>query len=67
MRFFRRSERGEVNTALAVTLLSVALGGGAATAAAVAVVNGSAPDDTTAIQQGPKDIVPPETLIPYGG
>ncbi|MEO5982721.1 MAG: hypothetical protein ABIQ13_10445 [Pedococcus sp.] len=67
MQFFRRGERGAIESAAAVTLLSVVLGGGAAAAAVVTVINTSAPDDSVAVQTGPKDIVDPQTLIPYGG
>jgi hypothetical protein len=67
MKFFRPNERGEVSSALVVTLLSLVLGGGAAAAAVVTVVNTQGPGDTTAVQSGQKDIVDPATLIPYGG
>ena len=67
MKFFRRNERGEVRSAVAVTLLSIVLGGGAATAAVLAVVNTQAPDDTAAVQNGLQDLVDPATVIPYGG
>lgn len=67
MKFFRRNERGEVRSAVAVTLLSIVLGGGAATAAVLAVVNTQAPDDTAAVQNGEQDLIDPATVIPYGG
>lgn len=67
MQFFRRGERGAIESAAAVTLLSVVLGGGAAAAAVVTVVNANAPDDSVAVQTGPKDVLPAQKLIPYGG
>lgn len=67
MKFFRRNERGEASSAIAVTLLSIVLGGGAATAAVLTVVNTQAPDDTAAVQNGEQDLVDPATVIAYGG
>ena len=67
MKFFRRNERGELSSAVAVTLLSIVRGGGAAAAAVVTVVNTQAPDDTAAVQNGEKDLIDPATVIPYGG
>ena len=67
MKFFRRNERGEMSSAVAVTLLSIVLGGGAATAAVLTVLNTQAPDDTAAVQNGQQDLVDPATVIPYGG
>ena len=67
MKFFRPNERGEVSSAVAVTLLSFVLGGGAAAAAVVTVVNTQGPSDSTAVQTGAKDIVDPTMIINYGG
>lgn len=67
MKFLRRGESGAISNAAAVTLLSVVLGGGAAAAAVVTVVTTQGPQDSNAIQTGPKDILPPEQIIPYGG
>lgn len=67
MKFFRPNERGEISSAVVVTLLSFVLGGGAAAAAVVTVVNTQGPGDSTAVQTGAKDIVDPATVIPYGG
>lgn len=67
MKFFRPNERGEISSAVVVTLLSLVLGGGAATAALVTVVNMQGPGDSAAVQTGQKDLVDPAQVIPYGG
>ena len=67
MKFFRFDERGEVSSAVVVTLLSFVLGGGAAAAAVATVVNTQGPGDSAAVQTGAKDIVDPATVITYGG
>jgi hypothetical protein len=66
MKFIRRSERGEVSAAV-VLVLSVLLGGGAAAAAVATVVSTQGPGDSAAVQSGPKDVLPPEQVINYGG
>ncbi|HET8766172.1 hypothetical protein RKE38_19050 [Phycicoccus sp. M110.8] len=67
MKLLRRTERGEISSALAVTLLSIVIGGGAATAAVVTVVSTQGPQDSVAVQNGRQNPVDPSTLIPYGG
>ncbi len=67
MRPDRRGECGKVGTGFVVTLLSLILGVGAATGAVLAVVNANGPQDSRAVQSGPKDVLPPADLIPYGG
>lgn len=67
MKLIRSNERGEISSAVVVTLLSFVLGGGAAAAAVVTVVNAQGPDDSAAVQTGAKDIVDPASVIPYGG
>ena len=67
MKLLRRTERGEISSALAVTLLSIVIGGGAATAAVVHVVSTQGPQDIVAVQNVRQNPVDPSTLIPYGG
>ncbi len=67
MKSLRGNERGVVSSAAAITLLSVVLGGGAAAAAIASVVSSSAPNDTNAVQTGPKDLVNPDQYLGYGG
>jgi hypothetical protein len=67
MKFFRRDERGVVVSAAAITLLSIALGGGAAAAAVFTVIQSQGPGDSSAVQNGHKDLVDPASVIPYGG
>ncbi len=63
----RRDDAGLVTPMLAVALLSMVLGGGAAVLAVSSVVSSYGADDTTAVQTGLKDIVPPDQIISYGG
>jgi hypothetical protein len=45
----------------------VLVGGGAATGAAFSVINNYGPKDGHAVQTGPKDLVPPDQVLTYGG
>ncbi len=61
-----KRDRGEVSTAV-VVLLSLLLGTGAAAAAVVGVVNSAAPNDSRAVETGPAEVLPAESLLDYGG
>lgn len=66
-RFRATSDRGEVATAAVLTIAGIVLGGVAAVGAAVAVVSEYGPGDGTAVQDGPKDVLPPDQILTYGG
>jgi hypothetical protein len=63
----RSSDDGFVLPALAIALLSLALGGGAAVVAVSSVVSSYGSDDNVAVQTGPKDVLDPARVITYGG
>lgn len=63
----RSSDDGFVLPALAIALLSVALGGGAAVVAVDSVVSSYGSNDQVAVQTGPKDVLDPARVITYGG
>ena len=67
MKFLRRGESGAISSAAAVTLLSFVLGGGAAGAAVFTIVATQGPQDSQAVKTGPKDVLDPASVIPYGG
>jgi hypothetical protein len=54
-------------SALVIAVVSILAGAGLAAAAVSAVVSSSAPNDTTAVQTGPEQLVDPGQLIQYGG
>ena len=53
-------------SALLIAVVSLVAGGAIAAAAVNAVVT-SAPDDASAVQTGPQELVEPSELINYGG
>jgi hypothetical protein len=59
-------DRGAVGSVV-IAVLSLVLGGGAAVAAVAAVVSSTAPNDSRAVQTGPKEPVDPAKVITYGG
>ena len=61
-----RRDRGAVS-GLLVGVICVLLGGGAAAAAVTAVVTASGPNDSRAVETGPKQPVDPNAIIHYGG
>ena len=63
----RSSDDGFVLPRLAIALLSLALGGSAAVVAVSSVVSSYGSDDNVAVQTGPKDVLDPAKVIPYGG
>jgi hypothetical protein len=54
-------------SALLIAVASLVAGGAIAASAVNAVVTSSAPDDSSAVQTGPKELVEPSELINYGG
>lgn len=62
-----RADDGFVLPTLAVAVLSLLLGGGAAIIAVDSVVNSYGSNDQVAVQTGPKDVIAPVQVIPYGG
>ena len=67
MQLPRGSESGFILPTIAIALLSLLLGGGAAVLAVSSVVNSAGASDQVAVQSGPKDILPPDAIISYGG
>jgi hypothetical protein len=60
-------ERGAVVATFIVIVLSALVGGGVAWGAISAVVSSTAPNDSTAVQNGPSQPVDPTQVISYGG
>jgi hypothetical protein len=60
-------ERGAVAITFIVVVLSALVGGGVAWGAISAVVSSTAPNDTSAVQNGPQQPVDPTQVIRYGG
>jgi hypothetical protein len=60
-------ERGAVAITLIVVVLSALAGGGVAWGAINAVVSSTAPNDSSAVQNGPQQPVDPTQVIRYGG
>ncbi|ADU48172.1 hypothetical protein [Intrasporangium calvum] len=54
-------------SAVLIALASLVAGGAIAAAAVNQVVTSSAPNDSSAVQTGPKELVEPSELINYGG
>jgi hypothetical protein len=52
---------------LLIAVGSILAGGAAAAGAVVAVINSYGPADHKAVQNGPKDLVPPDQILSYGG
>lgn len=63
----RRDDAGFVVPTLVIAFLSLVLGGGAAVVAVGAVVASYGSNDQVAVQTGPKDVLDPASVIPYGG
>jgi hypothetical protein len=62
-----RSDSGFAAAALLIGVGSVLAGGAAATAAVITVVKSYGPGDAAATQDGPKDVLPPDEVLTYGG
>lgn len=62
-----KSDAGFGVASLLIIVGCVVVGGGAATGAAVSVLNSYGPKDSHAVQTGPKDVVPPQDVLTYGG
>lgn len=59
--------RGSRLSALLVAVVSLLAGAGLAAVAVNAVISASAPNDSSAVQSGPEQLVDPGRLIQYGG
>ncbi|GAB3598746.1 hypothetical protein GCM10027446_29700 [Angustibacter peucedani] len=62
-----KSDSGIAVAAVVMGVGSLLAGGAAATAAIVAVVDNYGPQDSTAVQDGPKDVLQPDDVLSYGG
>ncbi len=60
-------ERGAIAATFIVVVLSALVGGGVAWGAVSAVVSSTAPDDSSAVRNGPSQPVDPTRVITYGG
>ncbi|GGN05029.1 hypothetical protein GCM10009721_35610 [Terrabacter tumescens] len=64
--FKGRRDRGAVSGAI-IGVICVVLGGGAAAVAVTTVVSTSGPNDSRAVETGPRSPVEPSQVIQYGG
>ena len=62
-----KSDAGVALTALVIGFGSLLAGTAAAVAGVVAVINNYGPGDSHAEQTGPKDVLPPDAILSYGG
>ena len=62
-----KSDAGLALTALVIGVGSLFVGTAAAVTAVVAVINSYGPGDSGAVQNGPKDVLPPDAILTYGG
>lgn len=62
-----KSDTGQAVTALLIGVGSLFVGTAAAVGAVVAVVSHYGPQDQNALQNGPKNVLPPDQVLSYGG
>lgn len=67
MRHRFTSDAGFGLATILVTVGCLLTGGAAATGAVVTVLKSYGPQDSKAVQHGPKTVVPPEQVLNYGG